>query len=319
MGADSKVQAADRPRAVRVRSAAPPTPQERAFWLGLACAAVLHAALIFGVTRSSPRQMGEASGRPDGISVVLVDAADLASRNTFAEDGSAGGAAAPPRPPPPAERDPARAAEEQKKAAARPIDAEAQEAASPPGPAAKQGKAGKEQKQKAARPLDTQVLELPSEPDQSAGPGEASAASKSASKPQQQPPPLQQLTPPPVQPSPPLQLSMPDMPIMPGGRSASFARPAGVTRSGENDEFGRGVIRALRQTFPTAGVVPGRVTVRFLLSEKGNLVEVRLVSSAGNPVLDQNVVFAVKQSNFPIPPAGSTLVDRTFLVTYIYN
>lgn len=312
MGADSKVQAADRPRAVRVRSVAPPTPQERVFWLGLACAAVLHAALIFGVTRSLPRQMGEASGRPDGISVVLVDAADLASRNTFAEDASAGGAAAPPRPPPPAERDPARAAEEQKKAAARPIDAEALEAA-------KQGEAGKEQKQKAARPLDTQVLEVPSQPHQSAGPGEASAASKSASKPQQQPPPLQQLTPPPVQPSPPLQLSMPDMPIMPGGRSASFARPAGVTRSGENDEFGRGVIRALRQTFPTAGAVPGRVTVRLLLSEKGNLVEVRLVSSAGNPVLDQNVVFAVKQSNFPIPPAGSTLVDRTFLVTYIYN
>jgi TonB family protein len=111
---------------------------------------------------------------------------------------------------------------------------------------------------------------------------------------------------------------MPSMPITPG-RSASFARPAGITRSGENDDFGRGVIRALRQTFPTAGAVPGRVTVRFLLSENGNLVEVRLISSAGIPLLDQNVVFAVKQTNFPIPPAGASAADRTFLVTYIYH
>jgi hypothetical protein len=35
--------------------------------------------------------------------------------------------------------------------------------------------------------------------------------------------------------------------------------------------------------------------------------------------LPQNVVFAVKQSNFPIPPTGSTVSDRTFLVTYVYN
>lgn len=313
MSADSKVQVAGRPHAVRVRSVAPSNSQERTFWLGLSFAAVLHAALIFGVTRSSPRQMGEASGRPDGISVVLVDAADLASKNTFAEDGAAGGSVAPARPPPQPTQDRARPTEEQKqKAAARAIDAEALEAA-------KQGEAGKEQKQNAARPLDTQALELPSQPHQSAGPGEASAASRGSSKPQPQPTPLQQLTPPLQPPSPPLQLSMPDMPNMPAGRSASFARPAGVTRSGENDEFGRGVIRALRQTFPTVGTVPGRVTVRFLLSEKGNLVEVRLISSAGNPVLDQNVMFAVKQSNFPIPPVGSTLIDRTFLVTYIYH
>ena len=68
-----------------------------------------------------------------------------------------------------------------------------------------------------------------------------------------------------------------------------------------------------------ASNVRGRVTVRFLLSDNGNLVEVRLVNSAGDPVLDQNVVFAVKQSSFPFPPSGATVIDRTFLITYVYH
>src|SRR5207249_742393 len=105
----------------------------------------------------------------------------------------------------------------------------------------------------------------------------------------------------------------------PSGRSAAVVRPPGVTRSGENDEFGRGVIRALKKTMPSSGGTTGRVTVRLLLSDTGNLTEVRLIRSAGDPILDQSVVFAVKQSSFPIPPAGSTLGDRTFLVTYVYN
>lgn len=96
-------------------------------------------------------------------------------------------------------------------------------------------------------------------------------------------------------------------------------RPPGATRSGENDDFGRGVIRALRQTMPSPVGQLGRVTVKLLLSSSGNLIEVQLVRGAEISSLDQSVVFAVRQSSFPIPPAGSTLVDRTFLVTYIYN
>ena len=67
MGADSKVQAADRPRAVRVRSAAPPTPQERAFWLGLVLIVVFlagsfFAALIYRrLTSNSSRGKTDAS------------------------------------------------------------------------------------------------------------------------------------------------------------------------------------------------------------------------------------------------------------------
>ena len=116
-----------------------------------------------------------------------------------------------------------------------------------------------------------------------------------------------------------LQLDLPPNFAAPSGLSTAAVRPPDITRSGENDEFGRRVIRALRQTMPAARGELGRVTVRLLLSPTGDLMEVQLVRPAADPILTQNVVFAVKQSSFPIPPAGATRSDRTFLVTYIYN
>ena len=81
---------------------------------------------------------------------------------------------------------------------------------------------------------------------------------------------------------PPLQLSMPDIPaIAPGGRAAAVMRPPGITRSGENDDFARGVIRALRRTMPAVDR-PGRVTIRLLLSDKGSIREVQLVRSGSD-------------------------------------
>jgi len=116
-----------------------------------------------------------------------------------------------------------------------------------------------------------------------------------------------------------LRAKAPDAASAFGGRSAAFARPPGITRSGENDDFGRGVIRALRQTMPAPNGVLGRVTIRFLLSDTGNMVEVQVVRGSGDAMLDRSVMFASKQSSFPLPPRGSTTDDRTFLVTYIYN
>jgi hypothetical protein len=120
-------------------------------------------------------------------------------------------------------------------------------------------------------------------------------------------------------PKPPLQLDLPQDFAAPIGLSTAAVRPPDITRSGENDEFGRRVIRALRQTMPPARGELGRVTVRLRLSTTGDLMQVELVRPAADPILTQNVVFAVKQSNFPIPPTGSTVSDRTFLVTYVYN
>ena len=246
--------------------------------MGLTCAAVLHVALIVGISRSSTRIMGDRVGQPDGISVELVDAADLMSKSTVAVDPTPPGSpsmAQPPRPDPPR---PTPRPSEPEKTTARPIEPEKPEAVPLPGLTPKER--------------------------------EAPPAAKSKPKPQPQSPP---------QPDLPLQLNLPDMTFSPPSRSAAVSRPPGVTRSGENDEFGRGVIRALRQTMPRPTGTLGRVTVRMFLTEQGNLQEVRVVYSGGDPILDQSVLFAVKQASFPLPPVGATVADRTFLVTYVYR
>ena len=102
------------------------------------------------------------------------------------------------------------------------------------------------------------------------------------------------------------------------GNSSAVQRPPGITRSGENDEFARNVIRALQKTMPRERA-NGRVTVRIVLSENGSRADVKLLNSGGNPDLDFNVMFAARQTAYPFPPNNSTLVDRTFTVTYIYR
>jgi periplasmic protein TonB len=301
MSAETSAQPASDARTVRTRLVALRDTRERSFWIGLACAAIVHAAVIVGAVRSLPRQMGEASGRPDGISVELVDAADLQSKNTFAEDGSQPGAQTPAQKQPPSQATPP---------------------APPPVPPADTAQPAPPAPEQKADPRAAEKQDLPALP-------EAADQSKAATKPApaKKPQPAEQPPQPQPQPQPKpqpqqkqaLQFDLPpEVFVAPGTRGAAVARPPGVTRSGENDEFGRGVIRALRKTMPSSSVL-GRVTVRFFLSGNGNLVDVRLVGPSGDPVLNQNVVFAVKQSSFPIPPSGSTEVDRTFMVTYVYH
>ena len=68
----------------------------RGFWIGLACAAAVHAVLIIGVARHAPRYLGEAGGAPDAINVELVDEADLKSRETSTGNSPPPGAQVPP-------------------------------------------------------------------------------------------------------------------------------------------------------------------------------------------------------------------------------
>ena len=256
-----------------------PNKQERTFfWLGLGCAAALHAVLIFGAATSVPRRMGEQDGSLDGITVDLVDEAQVFSKNTV-----------PTRP---------------QSSPSQPVKADQSD--SPTADTANPSTQTHNEQKAVAKSIEKDVEGLLSLPDPSEKKSESNTAKKSQPKPRQ---PLD-LT---------ARLPTPDIPFTAGGLSASVARPPGVTRSGENDDFGRGVIRALRQTMPGLRDTFGRVTVRLFLSPNGNLEDVQLVQSGGNANLDQSVVFAVKQASFPIPPARSTPNDRTFLVTYIYQ
>ncbi|MDO9381529.1 MAG: TonB family protein [Hyphomicrobiaceae bacterium] len=102
------------------------------------------------------------------------------------------------------------------------------------------------------------------------------------------------------------------------GRSAGVQRPAGITRSGANDDFARGVIKALRKTMPQMNVL-GRVTVKILINLNGNIEKVDVLSRSENTDLNRAIVFSTKQASFPFPPPGATTDDRTFTITYIYH
>ncbi len=104
-----------------------------------------------------------------------------------------------------------------------------------------------------------------------------------------------------------------------GGGGAGLQRPAGITRSGENDDFARGVIRALQTTMPQLRNTFGRVTVRIELNMNGNLVRTTVLKPSNVAGLDQSVVFATQQSSFPFPPRNAVPADLVFFVTYIYR
>jgi TonB family protein len=266
---------------------------------------VLHAVLILGAGRTlmNQRQMGERDGAQDGISVVLVDEADLQSKVTVPSEPTpppGAPAATPPPPPPPA-----------------PPPPEAQPAPPTPPPPPKQQKT-------TTSAIDKEALELPPVPGLMPKPSGTSKEMKEAKEPKEakeakESKETKDKPKSPPQRDQPLQLSMPDIPALaPGSRAAAVMRPPGITRSGENDDFARGVIRALRRTMPATDR-PGRVTIRLLLSDKGNIREVQLIRSGGDPLMDQSVVFAARQASFPLPPVGATPADLQFLVTYVYQ
>lgn len=300
----------------------------RTFWIGLALAFVLHGSMfvpfVGGYLTASSKRMGETDASPDGISVEVVQEAQMP------------GATAPPPEPPPAPPSPP--------------EPQAQPTQQPPPPPQKQAQKQPPQQAKAepkpvppqppTAPVEAEARSLPdirgtTEPDpppSDAPPAERAAAPKpteTAALMKEMtelfaPDPVRRATPqtkaaptPPTDPNEPRPVL--DTPMEFQGNSSSFARPIDITRSGENDEFGRGVIRALRQTMPSPWGLKSRVTIKFFLTETGQVGEMRLVQGSGYPLVDQSVVFAASHSSFPRPPRGSKVADRIFLVTYIYD
>jgi TonB family protein len=351
MSDDKMGQTADLTTAGSTRWDTAAGKRERNFYIALGCAALLHASVLVGFVGREPKVIGDPSGSDDAISVSLVTEQDLQSRSTVAEPpapppGQPPTDAQPPQPKPPppepqAEQQPPdpKPPETQEPPQEQPQDqpeAKVEPQPPPPVPDAKpddtkpdEAKVAKSEDQKAEETVQD-LLSLPDEnpadmmsgtkpksatkptPDTSksnpAKPPTKSSQSKSQKKPQQKRTAA-------------LDLSEPDARVssFTGSGEAAFQRPPGITRSGLNDAFARAVIRALQQSMPQLTDVLGRVQVRILLSENGNVVDVALINGSKNSNLNQNVVFAAKQTSYPIPPAGSNLADRTFLVTYIYD
>ena len=311
LSADEAAPAADHVYPIPIGAAPAPIQEDRRFWYGLAVAAVLHALLFVGVGKSPHRQMGEPEGSLEGVSVELIDAADFLSRTTVPV------AAAPPAAPPaPAsEPAPAETAPEPSPAEAEPESA----AEAEPEPQKSEPEKSPDQKSEPQKPdsrkevTASSIQEVApdlfslSKPTREQNESTSDTPAKRKSRPSR-----------PAAPR--LKMTMPDLPLSAAPQSAAVGRPPGITRSGENDDFGRGVVRALRQTMPPPRFgQTGRVTIRLLLTMRGNIDQVRVIKSSGIPSLDQSVLFASQQSSFPFPPKGATVADRTFLVTYIYN
>ncbi len=293
------------------------TSNDRAFWAGLAGASLLHAALIFGASSSTPRQVGEKDGLMEAISIELLEPEALAGNTgpqegeTSPEQGS-NSALQLPRPEskanswqtdtaPDKPETPASEAKPQQQAMLALPDPEAKEAqAEQKEPQKEQKEPQKETTQKETPPKETQK-EAKKESQKNAAPKAPTTKDKQASTQ--------------------LDFSMPsslfNAPV--GGGANAVMRPDGITRSGENDDFGRDVVRALRKTMPAHEKIFGRLTVRILLSPNGDVVEIQLLKGSGNSYLDQIVMFSARQAVYPFPPKGATSIDRTFVVTYIYS
>ncbi len=304
MSADDIVLSANSVNALARQQAASRDEWPRGFWIGLACAAAVHAALIIGAVTHAPRYLGDVGGAPDAINVELVDEADLRSRETGAAQSAPPAAPAPP-PQPQAAQAPETP---QQPEAKQPVEAPPQREPEKPAEAAAAEQPAsvlplEKEKPHASPPQDERAKESAQQKK-----AEAEAAPKMELKPPEQ-----------LDLSLPFNMTMRDAPYEEVGRSSALNRPPGITRSGENDEFGRGVIRALRKTMPPATGTKGRVTIKFILDERGNIATIKLVQGAGIRDLDDGVLFSAQQASFPFPPKGATVADRTFLITYVYK
>jgi protein TonB len=299
-----ETKTADDTIALSERLVPPLDTNQRAFRIALVVALLVHASIFIEVGRSVPRTLGDRSGAPDAIAVDLVTEADLRSRETVAMP-PAGAPQQPETPKPVPEPQPT-------PEAAAPAPNEPAPKEPPPKETPQQQAALRDfesvLKDLASTPQSTEPAQKPPEP------AKPEATKEAPAKPAEKKPPAKKK----AQEQARLEPSPRDFQNAPPGRSAAASRPPGITRSGENDEFGRAVIRALRQTMPPPRGIFGRVTVRLILTENGDLGEVRILDASGTS-LDQSVVFATKQTYFPLPPYNATVADRTFLITYVYR
>lgn len=308
----------------RLGSAA--VPRDRSFWVSLSVAAALHALLFIGIGHAVPRMVGDVDGSADGISVSVVTEQDLRSQSSVAIPADAAPGEPAPQPQPQAVPPPPPPPEQQ----ATPQPPTPEVAAAEPPPELRPTQPPDDAEQKLETSLEKEVPDLMALP----GPGEKPAEKSvekpapktpQASAPKKEPAPAKKTDPASAAKSQQKRVANLDLTPPPSaftgggrGRGAGMERPPGITRSGANDAFARDVIRALQQTMPQLRDVLGRTTVRIILNENGNVVEVQVVRPANNAI-DQSVVFAAKQTSYPFPPPNSNLADRTFLVTYIYH
>jgi TonB family protein len=319
---------------------------DRRFAMYVLLALTLHALMLVSFNSGEPRRLGAEGGADDAISVSLITAKDLDGRATI-EDRAAGlpvpsappartetpAPPAPPQPEPPAEATPpdVTTPPEPTATATPPPPAAAEPTTDPAPPAPLRPTLPEPALEPAPKAADAKPAPEKAEAKADPSPADAPPAAKADTKPPERPQKPAEAKPKPAEPKPKaakpertetakLDLTPPAIFQAPvGGGGAGVQRPAGITRSGENDDFARGVILALQRTMPQLRNTFGRVTVRITLNMNGNLAGTVVMKPSSVAGLDQSVVFATQQSSFPFPPRNAKPQDLVFFVTYIYR
>jgi TonB family protein len=99
--------------------------------------------------------------------------------------------------------------------------------------------------------------------------------------------------------------------------AATFA--AARASAGELSRFGLEVRTALGRYRPKHAGARGSVQVSFALDEVGQVYRVSVARSSGNNRLDELALDAIRQTQFPVPPAGTTDAQRIYIVPYIFK
>ena len=290
-------------------------PDNRRFWIGVVVAALVHVMFVVGFAAQPPRTIGDPSGDRDAIGVDFISESDLRSISSVS-DKAAGKPVSPSNPTPPAPPPQMQAPAPQQTPPPEPQpETPPARVEAPPPPKPVEQASPLPKAEDALEPAPPPTLE-----DMVDALRQRAEASRPISEAKPEPP-KPRATQQKQTRTTMLDLSLP--PSVSSGPSGSggmgMDRPAGITRSGENDSFARGVISALRQNMPQLNNTRGQVTVRITLDMNGNLARTEVVRGSSVAGLDQSVVFSTRQASFPFPPKNARSADLVFLVTYIYR
>lgn len=89
---------------------------------------------------------------------------------------------------------------------------------------------------------------------------------------------------------------------------------AGVLR-----EYAKRVATTLAKSKPRGAGLVGTVKLRFIVDETGRPTDVSVVVPSGTRSLDEVAMQTLSRSEFPPPPSGLTLTQRTFEVPYQFR
>ena len=122
-----------------------------------------------------------------------------------------------------------------------------------------------------------------------------------------------------VTPEPPV----PAMEQPPSPATSSIAAPlpqvASPASAGVAREYARLVAVTLAKSKPKGVSLTGATTLRFVIEDSGQVGPITIVAPSGSARLDDLAIKSISRSEFPRPPLGLAVDQRTFEVPYSFR